>query len=296
MVSKLTQFLQQYYAIYIDDICDGYFEYQGTYYYLSNQKSKQNIMYISYMHQLDLNGFHPVLNCFGLYDSDGYVLYAYKRESYSIEAILHLSMRTLSNRTMKLLEIKKRWCHLIDEARNKISSHASKLNHNEYYVILSYYYQGMAETCITVLNEFIKYHLNAVVPQGFEHIIFEDRYEILCNPDMFLPSSRIRDLSNAYLLGLLSIKKLEEYIITYQLDPIELNYLFLKTLFPGSFFYLILTPQDETYLKQQLIYRFQRIEFERNQIFKLYELLKQYIYLPYIPWLMSIDNKNPHLD
>lgn len=286
MVSKLKNFLQQYYQIYVDEIMDGYFSYQGNHYYLSRERQKRNILYQSYMNQLGLRGFKPVLNCFGLYESDGWILYRYQQEYYDVHDVLQLSLQPLQNKNIYLKDVKNRWCHLIDEARHRISRHASKLNHNEYYVVLSYYYQGIGETAITLLNDLLKRHRDATVFMGYEHLVFQNEYAMICNPDCFIFSSRSRDLANAYLSGTISIEQLHDYMIRYQMDYVELHYFFIRCLFPSQFFYLILEDKDEKRLKKEMIQCFQNVSFEKRQLIQLYELLRQYVYIPYIPWLM----------
>ncbi|MFV0395820.1 MAG: hypothetical protein ACK5LC_15770, partial [Coprobacillaceae bacterium] len=178
MVSKL-EILSRYYQIYIDDIEDGYFVYNNQLYYLSDTipSNEQNEQYQMYMLNMQVHGYYIVRSCFGHIETEGYVLYSYEPEEYSINAILEQSFQIIPNEYGSLKVIKDSWCRIIDDVRNRVAKHASRINHNEYYVILTYYYLGLAENVINIISETLLRFPKENLPLGYEHLIFEDTYD-----------------------------------------------------------------------------------------------------------------------
>jgi hypothetical protein len=278
LVSKL-EILQRFYQIYLDYESD-YFTYQGKQYYLCQINNFTNY-YESYIHALNLIGFQVVYNCFNRPVSMNHILYTYQNEQYNLERFIIQSLIPL-NQKINILKVKESWCKILDEAKNKIGNHASRINHFEHFIVLSYYYQGLGECAISILNQIKEKELLS----GIEHFIFEDRYETLCAPGNLVIASRIKDLSAAYKNQLITINQLEEYINYIRLSNDELIYLYARLLFPDIFFKNVIKEDcNDSLMKKKLLNIYQNIDNEKRIIKDAYQMLYNYVNIPYIPWL-----------
>lgn len=278
MVSKL-EILQRFYQIYLD--CENdYFTYRDKQYYLCQINNFTNY-YEEYIHALNLIGFQVVYNCFNRPISMNYILYTYQNEQYDLEHFIMQSLRPL-NQKINILKIKESWCKILDEAKNKIGNHASRINHFEHFIVLSYYYQGMGECAINILNQIKRKELLL----GVEHFAFEDSYEILCAPDNLVLASRIKDLSTAYKNKLITISQLEDYVNYAKLLDDELIYLYARLLFPEIFLKNVIKEDcNDSLMKKKLLNIYQNIDNEKRMIKIAYQMLCNYVNIPYIPWL-----------
>lgn len=289
MVSKLD-ILSRYYQIYLEDIGEGYFVYDNKLYYLSDTVLPKKALehYEQYLYTMQMQGFFIVRSCFGHLESEGHVLYTYEPEPYSIPTILEQSFEYIPDEFATLKVIKNSWCNIIDDARGRVAKYASRINHNEYYVILSYYYLGIAENVISIVNTILTQYPDDRLPLGYEHLTFDDTFDELFNPCNFIISTRIRDVAMAYHQQCISIDEINAWVKKNVFTELEVMYLYVRVLFPSQFFSLILDediPQD--ILKEKLIVYYQQIDREKQQIRDLYYCLSQYTYIPPIYWLMG---------
>lgn len=290
MVSKL-EILSRYYQIHLDNLDEAFFTYQGMYYFITNQPLQPMIKeyYNLYLMDIQVQGFQIVVNCFGNTESEGHMLYIMQEQQYDFQQIILQSLKTITGQTTRVCDIKMSWCNMIDNVRGLVGSHASRINHNEYYVILSYYYQGMAENAILVINEILKQDNRAVLPVGIEHMVCQNEYRYLCNPHNLLISTRIRDIALFYQKQQITIEQVEYYIQYAGLSSVEIMYLYARVLFPSEFFSMLLNPpQNEIILKEKLITFYNGLEIEKQNIIGLYQCLKKYVYIPYIQWLDGV--------
>lgn len=290
MVSKL-EILARYYQIHVDHIDSKFFTYQNKQYFITDTIIEPMLMqyYVQYINTMQVPGFQIIHNCFGNIQSEGYCLYSYHEQEYDFIEVVTLSLKKIEKQTTSIKIIKESWSNIIDDARKAVASHASRINHNEYYVILSYYYQGMAENAINILNEILKVDPRAILPVGLEHVYCSNRYEYLFNPHNVLISTRVRDIALYYKNGYITIKMMQYYISISDFTQIELMYLYARVIFPSEFFTLILNGiQSEIALKEKLIVTYNNLEIEKQRIIELYQCLKNYVYIPKIHWLENI--------
>lgn len=278
MVSKL-EILQRFYQIYLEQESD-YFVYQEKFYYICRINNFTND-YPYYMNSLNLVGFTVVNNCFNRPITMDYILYTYQIETYHIDIFIRQSMIPIQS-TVEIIKIKESWCKILDEAKCKIGNYASRISHFEHFVVLSYYYQGLGECAISVLNQ-IK---SKEIPAGIEHFYMNDSYEVLCCPSNFLVASRVKDLATGYKNNLISINELEEYINYINLSTDELIYLYARLLFPGQFMQLAINDDcNDSQVKKRLLNIYQNIDNEKVNLIQAYEMLSRYTYIPKIAWL-----------
>ncbi|WP_285945341.1 hypothetical protein [Thomasclavelia cocleata] len=261
MVSKL-EILQRFYQIYLEQESD-YFVYQEKFYYICRINNFTND-YPYYMNSLNLVGFTVVNNCFNRPITMDYILYTYQIETYHIDTFIRQSMIPIQS-TVEIIKIKESWCKILDEAKCKIGNYASRISHFEHFVVLSYYYQGLGECAISVLNQ-IK---SKKIPAGIEHFYMNDSYEVLCCPSNFLVASRVKDLATGYKNNLISINELEEYINYINLSTDELTYLYARLLFPGQFMQLAINDDcNDSQVKKRLLNIYQNIDNEKVNLMK----------------------------
>lgn len=275
MVSKL-EILQRFYQIYLEQESD-YFVYQEKFYYICRINNFTND-YPYYMNSLNLVGFTVVNNCFNRPITMDYILYTYQIETYHIDIFIRQSMIPIQS-TVEIIKIKESWCKILDEAKCKIGNYASRISHFEHFVVLSYYYQGLGECAISVLNQ-IK---SKEIPAGIEHFYMNDSYEVLCCPSNFLVASRVKDLATGYKNNLISINELEEYINYINLSTDELIYLYARLLFPGQFMQLAINDDcNDSQVKKRLLNIYQNVDNEKVNLIQAYEMLSRYTYIPKI--------------
>lgn len=233
------------------------------------------------MNSLNLVGFTVVNNCFNRPITMDYILYTYQIETYHIDIFIRQSMIPIQS-TVEIIKIKESWCKILDEAKCKIGNYASRISHFEHFVVLSYYYQGLGECAISVLNQ-IK---SKEIPAGIEHFYMNDSYEVLCCPSNFLVASRVKDLATGYKNNLISINELEEYINYINLSTDELIYLYARLLFPGQFMQLAINDDcNDSQVKKRLLNIYQNVDNEKVNLIQAYEMLSRYTYIPKIAWL-----------
>lgn len=278
MVSKL-EILQRFYQIDIETT-SNYFKYQGRNYYLGvvNDFTKY---YPMYLNNIGLNGYQIVNNCFNHPISMNHILYTYQLETYQLANFIDYSLQPL-NQTIKIVNIKQSWCQILDSAKERLGIYASRINHFEHFIILFYYYQGLGESAISLLNLIGDKEMK----MGLEHYDLVDSYEILCNPNNIIIASRIKDLVECYQKSLIDENQLDGYIRNYQLTPEELIYFYARLLFPSSFMKLTLEHDcQDLKIKSQILNMYQNLDYQKALINKAGKIINQYISLPKISWL-----------
>lgn len=278
MVSEL-EILQRFYQIYLEQESD-FFSFQGNFYYLCKVNNFTSD-YPYYVNALGLNGFMVVNNCFNRPISMDYILYTYQIEDYHFEMFLQYSLRSLDIQ-VEVLKIKESWCAILDEAKCKIGNYASRISHFEHFVVLSYYYQGLGEAAISVLNEIKETKLVA----GIEHFNMIDNYEMLCCPANLVIASRVKDLASSYKNNLISVEQLEEHIQISALTVDEIIYLYSRLLFPSEFMQLAINDDcNDAQIKKTLLNMYQNIDNQKASLVIAWQMLNKYTRLPKIAWL-----------
>lgn len=278
MVSEL-EILQRFYQIYLEQFSD-FFTYQGQQYYLCKVNNFTND-YPYYPVAIGLKGFRIVNNCFNRPISMDYILYSYEVEEYSFDAFIQFSLRPLDTK-VEIIKIKESWCAILDEAKSKIGNYASRISHFEHFIVLSYYYQGLGESAISVLNGIKETKLVA----GIEHFNIDNSYENLCCPSNLVTASRIKDLAGSYKNNLITIEQLESYIELAALTIDEITYLYARLLFPSEFMKLAINDDcNDVLIKKNLLKMYQNIDNQKSSLYQAWQMLCKYTHLPKIAWL-----------
>ncbi len=289
MVSKLD-ILARYYQIYVENIHDGYFQYNGNYYYITNQKLDENTkdIYIQYIQQLQISGFIIIKNIMHSYHSEGHYVYQYEYTKLAKENVIKCSMIPYNKKYGNIEDTKKHWAYLLDNAHQYIAKYASSIEHNEHYVVLFYYYQALGESAINVLNQALKNNKKASIQLSISHRNHHEFYEYLINPYNVLLAPRIRDIAFLYCKGEITINELEKYINEYKLNATELCYLYARILFPSPFLQLINEKFDDSiFIKKHIIEMYKKLPKEIEKIILVQQLLDKYQPTKRIHWLYN---------
>lgn len=278
MVSKL-EILSRYYQMTIQSINEGYFEYNENTYFLTEDRIHPYIQnnYAKHVQDYQLEGFYMVKNCYGSYQSEQYILFVYHAYPISLELMLDIGSRFVLKEEIYVEHIKKRWCNRVDRARQEISKHASSIQLNELYVVLSYYYIGLGEHAIHLLNRIS----SKKIPTSIQHYNAIPYYHYLLAPTNLLLSSRVRDVLYCYKRGYLDIKGVERCITKYQYSYDELVYMYARMIYPSDFFDVSIQKD----LEIEMASMYQQLQLEQERIKDMYQLLSTYIDLPFLQWL-----------
>lgn len=278
MVSKVD-ILKRFYQIYIDEVED-YFEYLGNCYYLC-PINNFTYDYHQYIKHLGLNGFQIVNNCFNQVVSMNFILYHYCDEPYQLDTFIQASLQPLQQ-TIDIIKVKESWCKILDLAKSKVANYAARISHFEHFIVLSYFYQGLGEAAISLLNEIKQPQLIA----GVEHFNFLDTYEVLCCPGNLVIASRIKDLASGVKKNLITMEQLDYYLKLANLSNDEIIYLYARLLFPSDFFHLAISQDcNEPQIKKILLEIYQGIDNQKDLLLQTYKILSQYVFLPELNWL-----------
>lgn len=289
MVSKL-KILSRYYQINITELLDNYFVYNQQHYYLATTPLQDGIEenYNNYIMQLNVSGFSVVVNCYNNIFSEGCVLYTFNLQTIDANKFL-ITAGNVNDKRTSIESIKQQWCNKIDDARLSICKYASRVSLNEYYVILSYFYQGMAENAVIVLNHIIQNNKSTLLPVNLQHTICNTMYNYIVNPHNLIIAPRTRDIIMLYKSNNISLIDIREFIYNNKLSDVEIQYMYARILYPSEFFGMVFSKNiDEAELKSSLRWCYNNLNNEMNKIIALYDLLSEFVFLPKINWIYHI--------
>ena len=284
----MKDLIKMYYGIdcTIDSI--GYFYVGPQLYYLFCVKDKNEFLNIYHyyrfiMHQCGITGYRIVKNVHQDIFSQNYVLLIYYKESFSFETYLHHMMQLYPFPKMKVQSIKEQWICKIDQARDMVKDYAYSFKHDQDIISLIYYYCGLGENSINVLNYILQIHQSASLPVtlSLSQPVSQYVYELL-NPCMYIFSTRMRHLACLFKSQLLSTFQLQELLEKEYFDVYEIIYLYARMLYPSYFFQCLL---QQTMDEKKISYFYFGLEEERQMNRQIFQVLSFYVTLPKISWI-----------
>lgn len=284
----MNHLLKIYYHLDIDLKEPGYFTNQQQLYYLGVVKDLHRFLeiyrYYRYLlHAMNIQGFYIVKNNNQDLISECYILLKYEKSAFSFPDYLNFSLRPIGFMNMKIKNIKEQWIQKIDCVKEQVKNYAYSFKHDQDMISLIYYYCGIGENSINLLNYILSIDEEASIPfcLSLLHPIENSIYEIL-NPFHYTFSSRARHLNCLLKSRLISLLDIKDMIENQYYNVFELLYLFARTLYPSFFFdqvlYKTLSHQDiqncYTYLEEEkLIYH------------EMMRILSFYVTIPKISWI-----------
>ncbi|MCD8027180.1 MAG: hypothetical protein LUF02_00620 [Erysipelotrichaceae bacterium] len=274
----MQNILKCYYDIPIEMDYPGYFIYHKKQYYIgyiNNIASFYNTYhhYRYLMHLCHLTGYVVIPNNQNQWFTQNYVLLEYISEFFSYNTYLNCSLTPLQLPKIAVSEIKEQWIGTINNIFEKVNVY------DENQKALIYYYLGMSENSINILNYLLQIDSRASIPLclSLTFPIDNDICELL-NTCHYMISSRIRHLLMLIQSGLLYPKLLQNIFAKQFYDVYEIIYVYAHILYPGYFF--------EHVIKEKDIAKFYKnIHKEKELIKDIYQVLSLYVSLPKIHWI-----------
>ncbi|MEG0368315.1 MAG: hypothetical protein RR585_15845, partial [Coprobacillus sp.] len=289
---QVQNILRMYYGIDVTLEDYGYFSYQQQLYYFCYVADVQHFLdiyrYYRYlMHMCGCQGYHIVKNNNQDIISDQHILFMYHPGEFSFPVYLQVFLQPVTMQKIKIIDVKEQWIQKIDCVREHVKDYAYSFKHDQDVISLIYYYCGIAENSIYVLNEILNIHKEATITLSLSlsQPIPNYVYEIL-NPCHYIFSSRSRELVCLLRSHLLSYHDLQGLLESQYYDVYEILYLFARTLYPSSFFDAILNKQMTPELAQDF---YSHLQEEKEMYKEIMRILSFYVRLPKISW---INNQN----
>jgi len=284
----VNQILKLYYGIQEDVNPPQYFHYQDQLYYFSYLQNPHAFLevfqYYRYLVQLcQCPRYSLVKNYNEDVISYQHVLLAYHETDFHIHQYLNAFLQPLPQKKLMISQVKEQWICKIDSVKELVKQYAYSFKHNPELVSLIYYYTGLGENCINILNEILSIHKEASIMMGLalEHTITDYVYDLL-NPMNYVMSSRMRHIVYLLRSQLLSYDMLEQLLESYYFDVYEILYFYARLFFPSHFFNEILSQQMT---KERIEEYFLYIEKERKMYVEVTRILSFYVSLPKISWI-----------
>lgn len=285
---QVQNILKIYYGIDISIEGYGYFIYQNQRYYFCYVENIQQFLdvyhYYRYlMHQCGCEGYSLVKNNNQDIVSDQHILLVYHPGDFSFQSYLQLFLQPMITQKIRIAEIKEQWIHKIDCVREHVKDYAYSFKYDQDVISLIYYYCGIAENGINILNEILKIDQEASITMSLslKEPINNYVYEIL-NPCHYIFSSRSRELLCLIRSHMLSYHDLQELLEYQYYDVYEILYLFARTLYSATFFEQIIYKQMNSQIIQDYYFH---LEEEKEMYREMMRILSFYVTLPKISWI-----------
>lgn len=280
--------LKMYYGIDEQIQEPGYFSHQQQLYYICYVEDVSRFLdiyrYYRYMlHTMGYSGFQIVKNHNQDIVSSHYVLIVYERTEFAFPSYLQISLQPMTFQKMYIRDIKEQWIHKIDCIREEVKNYAYSFKHDQEVISLIYYYCGIAENSINILNNILSIDQNATIPLclSLKYPIQNYVYDIL-NPFHYTLSSRARHIVCLLKSQLITCENIQELIEAHYFDVYELIYLYARILYPSTFF-------EQVFLKkltsQTVQYYYSHISEEKRIYQEMMDILSFYVTLPKISWI-----------
>lgn len=280
--------LKMYYGMDVSLECPGYFYYQNQLYYLYEVCDIQGFLdiyrYYRYlMHQCQFSGYHIVKNNNQDIISSQYILLIYAQGEFDFSIYLEKFLQPVLPQRMKICDIKEQWIYKIDCTKEKVKDYAYSFKHDQDVISLIYYYCGIAENSINVLNEIINIDKSASISisLSLSKPIKNYVYEIL-NPTYYIFSTREKHILCLLESHLIQYHDVQDLLESHYFDVYEIIYLFARTLYPSQFFEYILFHKVSDEVIQNYYYH---LEEEKNMYKEMMSILSFYVTLPKISWI-----------
>ena len=282
MVSRKTT-LKQYYQIDVTTIHQNYFLFQNQYFYITDRKIEPiiNKIYSQYIQQFNIEPFQRIKNNYGSEISNGYQVYLCPSSTLHLNDYLQKALKLSFQEGIKVKELKNSWIKKVDLVKTKISKHAQRVDYNEHYVVCLYYYIGLFETAIQLLN-LVE---NEILPKAIQHIDITIEQSFI-NPYNLIMHSRVYDVVHCYKKGLIDITTIKNFMDKGVYSNIELIVIYAYQFYHEKLFNFVLAQEEnKNPIQNEMVSYYQHIPIYKKQLLDLEKLLKNKVKLPIINWL-----------
>lgn len=284
----MNHILKLYYGIEEEVVPPQYFHFQNQFYYFFCVQEHPNFIevfqYYRYlMNQYRCGGFSLVKNYNQDIISHQHMLLLYHECDFDFPLYLSVFLQPINNQRILVSDIKEQWIQKIDCVKELVKHYAYSFKHNPELVSLIYYYSGIAENCIIILNEILAMNKDASLMMGLslDHPVSHYVYDLL-NPIHYVISTRMRHIVYLLRSQLLPYEMLKELLETQYFDVYEILYLYARLFFPSTFFNEVLKND----ISQEKINEYYlNVEKEREIYIQITHILSFYVSLPKISWI-----------
>lgn len=282
----MNQILKLYYGIDKEVSPPQYFYYQNQLYYFTNIDLQVLEIYQYYrylMNQCGYQGYTLIKNFNDEVHSHQHMLLLYNECQFDFLTYTRVFLQPIPQNKMMITHIKEQWISKIDNVKEMVKQYAYSFKHNPELVSLIYYYTGLGENSISILNEILLMNKNASIMMGLslKHKVSHYVYDVL-NPTHYVMSSRMRQLVYLVKSQLLTGEMLKELLETQYFDLYELLYFYARLLFPSTFFDDVLNHQLSP---ERINEYFFEVEKEKKLYQEMTVILSFYVSLPKIGWI-----------
>lgn len=284
----MAEILKMYYGIEHSIDSYGYFYHQDRLYYWTSLYDISTFLnvyhYYRYMMgQCGFQGYVIVKNQYQELFSQNHVLLLYQKGPFSFPKYFQQSMRLYPLPKVKVKDMKEQWIAKIDQAREKVKEYAYSFKHDQDVISLIYYYCGMGENSISILNSLLQIDLQASLPLSLSLIFPIENYVYeLLNPCYYMISTRIRQLVCLLRSRFLTSQQIQDILEHEHFDVYELIYFYARLLYPSQFFYDLFHQRLDEKTVQSF---YAQLGYERLLCQEVMEILSFYVALPKISWL-----------
>lgn len=284
----MQDILKLYYGIDVPLQQPGYFSYQDQLYYFQYVQDVYRFLeiyryYRYFMHHLGIEGYRIVKNHHQDIVSSSHVLLLYQPGTFLFPRYLDIFLQPLPLPPMKVKDVKEKWIQKIDCVREHVKNYAYSFKHDQDMISLIYYYCGLAENSINILNEILSINQQATIALSLSlvHPIENYVYEIL-NPFHYTVSSRLREIDCLLKSHLMSLEDFQNLLEAQYYDVFELIYLYARILYPSHFFDQVLTKSLDSQKTQSYYLHLQEEKLMYQEVMRI---LSFYVSLPKISWI-----------
>ena len=184
-------------------------------------------LYSIYLYYMNLSHIMPytiVYNKYHQIHSCNHILFTYEQQKINIHHYLYAFIRPLPQ-SIYIKDIKEQWIHKSNELRKH-------LNKNIQTSAFIYYYTGLIEYCITLLNHILYHNPRCFIPVSLSLKHCLDNSTQLINPTSYIISSRVRHLVLLLKSQIIEVDDLVPLLNHNILTQEELYYFIACILYP----------------------------------------------------------------
>ena len=285
----MNTILKTYYNIDANANIKNYFLYNQNYYYIDKFENIDEFLRIYHLYQMNMKqcqlaGYTLIQNTLGDIHTLNHVLLQYQSFPLQLERYLHVFLSPLPM-SLSVKNIKEQWIEKIDYIKECTKEYAYSYKANIDIVSLIYYYCGVAESAVILLNNILQENPNATLSMclSLKRNILPYNYELL-NPTYYMYSTRIRHLMHLYKSHIVDIDLLKILLDLHYFEKHEIDYLYARMLYPSEFFDDVIYKRlDISHLENH----FYNVKKYMNMMQELTNLLTNYITIPKISWIQQ---------
>lgn len=279
----MEEILAMYYKIRQIDIQDGYFYYQNQLYFIFYVEHIQEFMEIYYCYKflMEKNGYKGYTIVPNIYEdivSKNCIVLAYHQDCFYLSHYLQIYTQPVTLPRIAVEDSKERWIHKIDCVKEYRKKYAYSFQHDQDMISCIYYYCGLAENSIFILNELLKQDPKATVTMtlSLKHPVENKVYQLL-NPAYYTFSSLSKHYYNLLESQIIQVNQLKDLCFCRQ----EIYYLYARYFYASSFFDCMLSKEQEKYIQ----YYYHYMKWHQEIYDDIYVLISKYMQIPKISWL-----------